>query len=83
MESLRNNIALVSQEILLFDDTVRANIAFSKPDATEEEIVRAAADEVPQSLFLSLRMVTIRMLAAGERNYPAASAKELQSREQC
>ena len=44
MESLRNNIALVSQEILLFDDTVRANIAYGKPDATEEEIVRAAAD---------------------------------------
>ena len=43
MESLRNNIALVSQEILLFDDTVRANIAYGKPDATEEEIVRAAA----------------------------------------
>ena len=44
MESLRNNIALVSQEILLFDDTVGANIAYGKPDATEEEIVRAASD---------------------------------------
>ena len=44
LDSLRDNIALVSQEILLFDDTIRANIAYGKPDATEEEIVRAASD---------------------------------------
>jgi subfamily B ATP-binding cassette protein MsbA len=42
MASLRARIALVSQEMDLFDDTVRANIAYGRVGATEEEIVAAA-----------------------------------------
>jgi subfamily B ATP-binding cassette protein MsbA len=42
LASLREAIALVSQEILLFDDTVRANIAYGRPDADDEEIFAAA-----------------------------------------
>ncbi len=42
LESLYANIALVSQEVVLFDDTVRANIAYGKPGATKEEIEAAA-----------------------------------------
>ncbi|NBB84494.1 MAG: ATP-binding cassette domain-containing protein [Alphaproteobacteria bacterium] len=42
LASLRANIALVSQEIVLFDDTVRANIAYSRPGATAEEVEAAA-----------------------------------------
>ncbi|MEM7173317.1 MAG: ABC transporter ATP-binding protein, partial [Pseudomonadota bacterium] len=41
-DSLRGAIALVSQEILLFDDTVRANIAYGRLDASEEDILNAA-----------------------------------------
>lgn len=41
-ESLYANISLVSQEVTLFDDTVRANIAYGKLDASEEEIINAA-----------------------------------------
>jgi subfamily B ATP-binding cassette protein MsbA len=41
--SLRAQIALVSQEVVLFDDTVKANIAFGRPDASEAQIVAAAA----------------------------------------
>ena len=40
--SLRGAIGLVSQEIILFDDTVRANIAYGREGATEAEIVAAA-----------------------------------------
>jgi subfamily B ATP-binding cassette protein MsbA len=40
--SLRAAIALVSQEISLFDDTVRANIAYGRPGAGEDDIVEAA-----------------------------------------
>ncbi len=40
--SLFANIALVSQEITLFDDTVRANIAYGKAGASDDEIVGAA-----------------------------------------
>ena len=43
LASLRANIALVSQEISLFDDTVRANIAYGRPGAGEAEIVAAAS----------------------------------------
>jgi ATP-binding cassette, subfamily B, bacterial MsbA len=39
--SLRKNISLVSQDIMLFDDTVRANIAYAKQNASEEEIKKA------------------------------------------
>jgi subfamily B ATP-binding cassette protein MsbA len=42
LASLRANIGLVSQEISLFDDTVRANIAYGRPDASDDEIVEAA-----------------------------------------
>lgn len=41
-ESLYANISLVSQEVTLFDDTVRANIAYGKLDASEDEIINAA-----------------------------------------
>ena len=41
LTSLRKNISLVSQDIMLFDDTVRANIAYAKLDASEEEIKKA------------------------------------------
>lgn len=42
LSSLRHKIALVSQETALFDDTVRANIAYGKPEASPEEVERAA-----------------------------------------
>ena len=42
LATLRNQIALVTQEPFLFDDTVRGNIAYARPDATDEEIVAAA-----------------------------------------
>ncbi len=40
--SLRDAIAYVSQDVYLFSGTVRDNIAFGKPDASEDEIVAAA-----------------------------------------
>jgi ATP-binding cassette, subfamily B, bacterial MsbA len=42
LQTLRRNIALVTQETVLFNDTIRYNIAYSRPDATVEEIERAA-----------------------------------------
>ncbi|MGF1593155.1 MAG: ABC transporter ATP-binding protein [Kiloniellaceae bacterium] len=42
LDSLRGAIALVSQEILLFDDTLRANIAYGRPGASDAEIEEAA-----------------------------------------
>jgi subfamily B ATP-binding cassette protein MsbA len=42
MKSLRNQIAVVSQNVILFNDTVRNNIAYGSFDRSEEEIVNAA-----------------------------------------
>ena len=54
LESLRKNISLVSQEITLFDDTIRNNIAYADLDASEKEIENAAkfsfADEFIEKL---------------------------------
>jgi subfamily B ATP-binding cassette protein MsbA len=42
LRSLRENVAVLLQETLVFDGTVRENIAYGKPEASEEEIVAAA-----------------------------------------
>jgi subfamily B ATP-binding cassette protein MsbA len=42
LSSLRDQIALVTQEPFLFDDTIRANIAYARPGATEAQIEQAA-----------------------------------------
>jgi subfamily B ATP-binding cassette protein MsbA len=42
LKSLRDNIALVTQETVLFDDTVAANIAYGRPDAPREAVEAAA-----------------------------------------
>lgn len=40
--SLRAQIGVVSQEVVLFDDTVRNNIGYGRPGATDEEVIQAA-----------------------------------------
>jgi subfamily B ATP-binding cassette protein MsbA len=42
LQSLRKNISLVSQDIILFDDTVIANIAYANLNASKEEVMEAA-----------------------------------------
>ena len=42
LESLRSSIGIVQQDVYLFSGTIRENIAYGKPDATEEEIISAA-----------------------------------------
>ncbi len=41
LRSLRKNIGVVAQEVYLFSGTVRDNLIYGKPDATEEEIIEA------------------------------------------
>ena len=42
MKSLRNQIAIVSQQTILFNDTIKNNIAYGDPDRSMEEIIAAA-----------------------------------------
>jgi len=41
-QSLRQNIGIVQQDVFLFADTIRENIRYGKPDATEAEVIEAA-----------------------------------------
>ena len=41
LNSLRKNISLVSQDVILFDTTIKDNIAYANPQASEEEIIAA------------------------------------------
>jgi ATP-binding cassette, subfamily B, bacterial MsbA len=54
LESLRKNLSMVSQDVVLFDDTIKNNISYAKDNATIEEINRAckfaAADEFIEKL---------------------------------
>jgi len=54
LSSLRSHIALVSQEVILFDDTVRANIAYGRWGESEEEIVSAAKAAAAHSFIMQL-----------------------------
>jgi subfamily B ATP-binding cassette protein MsbA len=42
LDSLRRQIAIVTQDVILFNDTIRANIAYGDPGASDEAILRAA-----------------------------------------
>jgi len=42
IDSLRNSIAIVSQDVTLFDDTIAANIALGRPGASQDDIEAAA-----------------------------------------
>ncbi|MBV8072263.1 MAG: ATP-binding cassette domain-containing protein [Acidobacteriaceae bacterium] len=54
LSSLRENISIVAQDTFLFNDTVFDNIAYGRPDASEEEVIAAArtalADEFIEKL---------------------------------
>ena len=54
LESLRRNIGIVSQNVFLFDGTVRENIAYGNPDATDEEVMDAAKKANIHDFILTL-----------------------------
>ena len=64
LESLRNNISLVNQDITLFDDTVKNNISYANLEANEEDIKKAAElsfceliANLSKNLFLSSLLI--------------------------
>jgi ABC-type multidrug transport system fused ATPase/permease subunit len=42
LKSLRRQVGIVLQDVFIFSDTIKGNISYGKPDATDEEIVEAA-----------------------------------------
>ncbi len=55
LESLRSQISFIEQDPFLFSRTIRENIAFGKPDATEQEIVGAAQAAQAHEFILSFK----------------------------
>lgn len=53
IDSLRGSIALVSQDVTMFDDTIRANIALGRLDASNEEIIAAAKSAAAHDFILA------------------------------
>jgi subfamily B ATP-binding cassette protein MsbA len=54
LNSLRKEISLVSQDVILFDDTIRSNILFGKSSASNEEIIRACKFAAAQDFIEKL-----------------------------
>jgi subfamily B ATP-binding cassette protein MsbA len=54
LHNLRKGLALVSQEVFLFDDTVRANILYGRPEASFEDIVYAAKKAAAHKFIMDL-----------------------------
>jgi ATP-binding cassette subfamily B protein len=72
--SLRQQTAYVGQDVYLFRDTIRENIAFGRPSASQDEIVAAAKAACAHDFIMSFRLATIRRSESMARNSPAASA---------
>lgn len=53
-QSLRKNIAVVTQEMVLFNDTIKANIAYGSPGATMEEVIEAARSAFAHDFIMQL-----------------------------
>lgn len=74
LASLRANIAIVSQQVVLFNDTIRGNIAYGEPGRSDTEIIRAAEaanahgfiKKLPQGYMSMIGEAGVR-LSGGER----------------
>lgn len=73
MESLRSQMSFVTQDIILFNDTIFNNIALGKPDASMEEVMRAAKLPMHTNSLLIRKMVMKPISAIGASVYQAGS----------
>ena len=81
LASLRSQIAIISQDPFLFSTTVRENIAFGAPDATDEEVESRRAARAGGRLHRrAARTATTRSSASAASRSRAASASESPSR---
>ena len=80
MRDLRRQIGLVTQDPVLFNDTVEANIRVGRPEATRDEIVDAAQARRPTpSSGRSCRSVITRSSVKGPAGYRGDRSRELPS----
>jgi subfamily B ATP-binding cassette protein MsbA len=73
MTDLRGQMAVVTQEVILFDDTISNNIAAGRPGATASEIEAAARHAFAHEFIMESPTATIPSLARRGQTFPAAS----------
>ena len=78
--SLRQQTAYVGQDVFLFRNTIRENIAFGKPGATDEEIIAAANAACAHEFIMSFRSAIRRRSASTACSCRAASGNASRSR---
>ena len=54
LSSLRQNFAIVSQDVSLFNETIKANICYGNPEASDEKIVEAAKNAAAHEFITQL-----------------------------
>ena len=77
LEELRERIGMVLQTNILFTGTIRENLLWGKPDATEEEIVRAAKDAQAYDFIMSLPEGFDTQLTQGGTNVSGGQKQRL------
>ncbi|MBR2590469.1 MAG: ABC transporter ATP-binding protein [Clostridia bacterium] len=76
-DSLRTSFAMVLQETFLFHDSVRANIAYAKPQASEQEVIKAAQDAYAHSFIKRLPQGYDTVISAGGEELSAGQKQLL------
>ena len=77
LEELRSRIGMVLQTNVLFTGTIRENLLWGKPDATEEEVVRAAKDAQAYDFIMQLPQGFDTELTQGGTNVSGGQKQRL------
>ena len=77
LEELRSRIGMVLQTNILFTGTIRENLLWGRPDATEEEVVQAARDAQAYDFIMSLPEGFDTQLAQGGTNVSGGQKQRL------
>ena len=77
LEELRGRIGMVLQTNILFTGTIRENLLWGRPDATEEEVVQAARDAQAYDFIMSLPEGFDTQLAQGGTNVSGGQKQRL------
>ena len=70
LKSLRSQIGVVQQDVYLFSGSIRDNIAYGKPDATEEEIIEAAKCANIHDFIMELLISMIHLSVSAVQDFP-------------
>jgi subfamily B ATP-binding cassette protein MsbA len=87
LQSLRGLMGLVTQDSILFNDTIKANISLGKPDATDDEIIVALkianayefVNELPKVFILTLETVVTNFLVVKTKAFDRSCCFEKSS----